>query len=88
MRAVSLYQMGCMNEACAAFFDILAKGHALTESAWHNFGLAVAATAQWADDPELVELRDAYRNAEAARFCADAHGMAVSQRRVSVVLAS
>ncbi len=61
MRAVALYQMGCAEEALAAFFDLLRRGHVLNAAAWHNFGLAVAAAVPWADDPQLISLQARYR---------------------------
>jgi glycosyltransferase involved in cell wall biosynthesis len=63
MRAVALYQLGCSNEAASAFFALLRAGHRFTDSAWHNFGLAVAASVQWADDSALLERVQAYRRA-------------------------
>jgi GT2 family glycosyltransferase len=54
MRAVALYQMGCMPESLDAFLDILAAGHPMSAAAWHNFGLTVASTVQLADDPLLL----------------------------------
>jgi GT2 family glycosyltransferase len=85
MRAVALYQLGCSEEAASAFFDLLRAGHQFSEGAWHNFGLAVAASVQWADDPHLLERVLAYRATMEARCVANAS----SQReRVSVVMAS
>jgi tetratricopeptide (TPR) repeat protein len=85
MCAVSLYQLGCMNEAATAFFGLLRAGHRFNDSAWHNFGLAIAGSVQWADDPLLVERVRQYRQTVEALV----HTASPSVReRVSVVIAS
>lgn len=85
MRAVALYQLGCMDESCAAFFEMLAAGHRFSGSTWHNFGLSVASSVQWADDASLVALSSAYRDAEVRRLRAPLNPRA---QKVSVVVAS
>lgn len=85
MRAVSLYQLGCLDESCHAFFDLVQRGHVLSESAWHNFGLVVAGSVQWADDADLIAKLGAYRDAEASRLALETES---DQASVSVVLAS
>jgi tetratricopeptide (TPR) repeat protein len=87
MRAVALYQLGCANESCAAFFEILSHEHPLTEAFFHNFGLAFAATVQWSDDASLLEHWQRYRVWQQQRSSRASHVQAEMAPRVSVVLA-
>ncbi|TAG44078.1 MAG: glycosyltransferase [Betaproteobacteria bacterium] len=67
MRAVALYQMGCMRESLEAFLEMLGAGLPMSAVAWHNLGLTVAQGVQLADDPALLEKTVAYQSWSAER---------------------
>ncbi|TAF99008.1 MAG: glycosyltransferase [Betaproteobacteria bacterium] len=67
MRAVALYQMGCMSESLDGFFQMLAAGHTMTRDAWHNFGLSLSSAVHLADDPVLLKKVAEYQRWNAER---------------------
>lgn len=62
MRAVALYQMGCLDDSLAAFRSLAATHSALPREVWTNIGLLTAAARRPADEEARAEAaRERYR---------------------------
>jgi glycosyltransferase involved in cell wall biosynthesis len=62
MRAVTLYQLGCIDEATATFSEMAQRGQIDGPAMWSNFGLALSQSLHAADDPACAELHIRYLN--------------------------
>jgi glycosyltransferase involved in cell wall biosynthesis len=94
MRAVTLYQMGCFEEARAAFATLMRFHRSLPSAAWKNAGLVLSNLLSTADDEDNAALRNCYaawqRELRAALrdHLSTATAAATSNARIAVVIAS
>ena len=84
MRAVVLYQLGCMDESMSAFRELLAVHPKLDPAMWNNLGLTLAQALHPADDPSFSEKLVQYQRWSRQRM----NGRHDDNPRISVVVAS
>jgi glycosyltransferase involved in cell wall biosynthesis len=90
MRAVTLYQMGCLEEARSAFAALLEAHPEIPLVAWKNLGLTLSSLLYTPDDSDNTALRNRYANwhGEVREALETSHSLDVARPRVAVVVAS